>query len=128
MHTIGKSVVLLLRSLFAFKSSACEMVVLTPLAKSTIVLSWLFVGLACASTVTMLIWSYMRRIKFRISDGCVCAAFVVGILLISLTTWAMVDEGGAKHQQDLSQHQLALVAKVRRKTLRLLDLLTLRSL
>jgi hypothetical protein len=86
------------------------------LAKTTIVLSWLFVGLACVSTVIMLVRAYMGRARFRIWDACVCAALIVGILLISLMTWAIVAEGGGRHQRDLSQHQLTLVATVRHKS------------
>lgn len=87
---------------------------LTPLAKTSITVSWIMVALACVSTSAQLIW--LLRINKTIpgvADICVLLAFVIGILLVAQTTWAMVDEGSAKHQWDISQQNIAAVAKVR---------------
>jgi hypothetical protein len=84
----------------------------TSLAKTTIVLSWLSVLLACTSSLAQLVWLRINKRMLSVGDECVCAALVVGILLVAQTTWAIVDEGAGKHQADLSQRNIAAVAKV----------------
>jgi hypothetical protein len=49
---------------------------------------------------------------FHATDGCVCTALLVGVLLVSQTTWAIIDEGGGQHQADISKPNIASVAKV----------------
>ena len=87
---------------------------LTPLARTTIVLSWLFVGLACLAIVAILYWARMNRSGFHSGDGCVCAALIIGILLVSQTTWAILDEKGGRHQRDMMEQEIAAIAKVSR--------------
>ncbi|KAF2029082.1 integral membrane protein [Setomelanomma holmii] len=87
------------------------MTALTPLARVTIVLSWLLVGLAGASTLIQLFWLWFKKIRFSIADGCVCAALLVGLAVVAQTTWAIVDEGSGKHQSDMVKGNIAAVAK-----------------
>jgi hypothetical protein len=85
---------------------------LTSLAKATIIVSWLSVGLACISTIAQLIWLSVSRRKFSVVDSCLCAALVIGIALVSQTTWAMFDEGAGRHQYDIKKGNVAAIAKV----------------
>jgi glucan phosphoethanolaminetransferase (alkaline phosphatase superfamily) len=85
---------------------------LTSLAKTTIIVSWLLVGLAFISTIAQLIWLRVSRRRFSVVDFCLCVALVIGSALVSQTTWAMVDEGAGKHQYDIKKGNVAAVAKV----------------
>jgi hypothetical protein len=74
------------------------------------------VGLACISTIVQILWlSRFKKSRPGVGDVCVWVAFVVGIVLVAQTTWAIVDEGSGKHQFDIAQQNLAAVAKVNRK-------------
>jgi len=88
---------------------------LTPLARTTIIVSWLMVGLACMSTIAQLVWLRTKKLNFSVADGCICVALVIGIALVAQTTWAIVDEGAGKHQTDLAAGNVAAVAKIDRK-------------
>lgn len=71
------------------------------------------VGLACVSTVVQILWlSRFKKSKSGVGDLCVWVAFVVGIVLVAQTTWAIIDEGSGKHQSDIAQQSLAAIAKV----------------
>jgi hypothetical protein len=90
----------------------------TSLAKTTIIISWLMVGVAFLSTTIHVIW--IRRIRKDypgVSDICVWLALFFGIILVVQTTWAVVDEGSGKHQWDISQQNIPAVAKVKSKTI-----------
>jgi hypothetical protein len=87
---------------------------LTPLARISIILSWVLVGLACFSTSIQLVWLFwIKRSRLHVADGCVCAALVVGIVLVAQMTWAIVDEGSGRHQAEVLQEDVAALAKVR---------------
>jgi len=88
------------------------MTILTPLARTTIITSWLFVGVACASFSLQVASIRIRRESVSAADGCFFAAFFVGALVVTQTTWAMIDEGTGKHQADIANHNIAAVAKV----------------
>jgi hypothetical protein len=85
---------------------------LTALAETTIILSWLLVGLACVSTIAQLAWLRMTKNISSAVDGCLCVALIIGIALVAQTTWAMVDEGAGRHQYDIEKRNVAAVAKV----------------
>jgi hypothetical protein len=85
---------------------------LTSLAKNTIIVSWLLVGLACMSTISQLVWLRKTRKKFSLVDGCLCTALFIGISLVAQTTWAIVDEGAGRHQLDMEMGNVAAIAKV----------------
>lgn len=90
---------------------------LTSLANISIILSWLMVGLACISTIVQILWlSRFKKSRPGVGDICVWVAFVVGIVLVAQTTWAIIDEGSGKHQSDIAHQNLAAVAKVNCKT------------
>jgi heme/copper-type cytochrome/quinol oxidase subunit 4 len=85
---------------------------LTPLARVSIIVSWIAVGLACTSTVVHVVWLLrIKKERPRVPDFCVWIALVVGIVLVAQTTWAMVDEGSGRHQWDIEQQTVAAVAK-----------------
>jgi hypothetical protein len=88
---------------------------LTPLARTSIIVSWIAVGLACISTVVHFIALLIRRGQVRVPDFCVWLALIVGIVLVAQTTWAIVDEGSGRHQWDISQQNVAAIAKVSRR-------------
>lgn len=80
----------------------------TLLARNTLILSWFFVAWALAFTVTLL---YQNC---AVPEAFIVAALFVGVLLVSQTTWAIVDEGAGEHQGQLSRKAAAAVAKVHR--------------
>jgi hypothetical protein len=83
------------------------------LAFTTLVLSWLFVGLACLSVAAILTSTIINSHSIRTSEIFLVASLVVGIVLVAQTTWAIVDEGGGKHQRELSNRRISELAKVR---------------
>jgi hypothetical protein len=85
---------------------------LTSLAKATIIVSWLSVGLACISTISQLLWLRASNRKMSLVDGCLCTALMFGIALVAQTTWAMIDEGAGRHQYDMENGNVAAIAKV----------------
>ncbi|KAF2826708.1 hypothetical protein CC86DRAFT_19852, partial [Ophiobolus disseminans] len=84
---------------------------LTPFAKTSIILSWLLVGLAFLSTMAQLLWLTIKRSRFTVVEGCVCAALVVSISLVAQTTWAMTNEGAGRDQSDMEKRNIAAFAK-----------------
>jgi hypothetical protein len=78
----------------------------TPLARNTLVLSWILAIVASLSTAHQV---YVRR---KASEYFIILALIVGILLVSQTTWAIVNEGAGKHQHHLSRSGLPYLAKV----------------
>jgi hypothetical protein len=91
---------------------------LTSLARTTIIVSWLMVGLAFFSTTMHSICLLrIRKNKPSVSDICVWVALFFGIILVAQTTWAIADEGSGKHQWDILQQNVLVVAKVRREAI-----------
>lgn len=82
------------------------------LARNTVIVSWLFVGLAAISIAFIILWCTKYRREYALSDRLVIVTFIVGVLLVCLVTWAICDEGGGQHQSDLSPHKIAALAKV----------------
>jgi len=81
-------------------------------ARSTIIMSWLFVGLASLFITTIPVTQKLRRMRIRFPDACICAALVIGTLLVNHTTWAIVDQGGVERQRNLSDCTITMIAKV----------------
>ncbi|KAF2646367.1 hypothetical protein P280DRAFT_9495 [Massarina eburnea CBS 473.64] len=92
---------------------------LTPLGRTTIVVSWLVTTLAFISLVFCTVvflcagrFGYSTRFSWiSTSDGLNYAAFVVGVVLVSQNTFAILVEGQANHQNDLASRQADKLAK-----------------
>ncbi|KID78792.1 integral membrane protein, partial [Metarhizium brunneum ARSEF 3297] len=79
----------------------------TPLAKCTLGISWALTSLGFASTaLPVLVLG-----EFKTDDGLVAASFLLSAALVSLSTWAIVDEGQGSHETDMSATQLEHMAK-----------------
>lgn len=83
----------------------------TNLAYHTLAWSWTVTGLA-ALAVGFQITSRRITHNFGVDDGLVVIAWVVGLILVAQTTWAILDEGQGEHQQTLSAGQVSRAAKV----------------
>jgi hypothetical protein len=83
------------------------------LAFTTLVLSWLFVGLACLSIAATLVELKIKEARIWWSEGFLFASLVIGIVLVAQTTWGIVDEDGGKHQPEISDGHISKLAKVR---------------
>ena len=83
----------------------------TKLAYHTLVWSWTVTGLAAIAVIFQTVVGYKHRALGH-NDSLNILACLVGIALVILSTWAIVDEGQAEHQQNLSSSQVALAAKV----------------
>lgn len=86
---------------------------LTSLALCTLVVNWTLTLLALVAVAVM----YWHRLvgmskPVRPDDVLVLASFVVGAVLVSLSTWNILDEGQAEHQENVSESQLGRAAKV----------------
>lgn len=87
---------------------------LTPLAKITIILSWLRWDLPVSQPSSKSFGyglSGNRNLGLLISVHGFWVALVIGIFLVAQTTWAILDEGSGRHQSDMSQRNIAAVAK-----------------
>lgn len=52
-----------------------------------------------------------KRKRLGAEDILISMSFVVGVVLVGVQTWAIVDEGQGYHQRDISGSQLAKAAK-----------------
>lgn len=84
----------------------------TSLAICTLVVNWTLTILALFSMFVIHIFKKRRGMEYRVDDALVCAAFVVGLVFVMLSTWAIIDEGQGEHQQNVSESQLTRAAKV----------------
>ncbi|KAK9434884.1 integral membrane protein [Metarhizium brunneum] len=79
----------------------------TPLAKCTLGISWALTSLGFASTALPV----LMLGEFKTDDALVAASFLLSAALVSLSTWAIVDEGQGSHETDMSATQLEHMAK-----------------
>lgn len=84
----------------------------TPLARNTIILGWISVWLAWLGLLLVLFNAFVLTRHVLFEHFLIAAGFIVGVALASQTTWAILDEGIGKHQEDMSSHAIAAVAKV----------------
>lgn len=82
----------------------------TTLAICTLVVNWALTLLAFISIVLQ--HTFRPSPGIHLDDVLICIAFTLGIAIVSLSTWAIVDESQGQHQQDVSESQLARAAKV----------------
>ena len=54
----------------------------------------------------------LKRVPLGIDDYMLLLAFIIALILVTQTTWAIVDEGQDKHLNEISGSRLALVFKV----------------
>lgn len=83
------------------------------LALCTLVVNWSLTLLAFIAVIVV----YCQRLAARSrldepDDILLLVSFVVGIVLVSLSTWGILDEGQANHQANVSGSQLERAAKV----------------
>lgn len=82
------------------------------IARTTLVCSWLFTGLATISMIAQVLSIHHRK-AIDIDDYLLFTAYLVSVLLVAQTTWAVVNEGQGEHEADVSHHsQFGVVAKV----------------
>lgn len=86
---------------------------LTSLALCTLVVNWTLTLLALVA-VAVMYWHRLvgQSMPVRADDALVLASFVVGAVLVSLSTWNILDESEAEHQENVSESQLGRAAKV----------------
>ncbi|KAF2872965.1 hypothetical protein BDV95DRAFT_361907 [Massariosphaeria phaeospora] len=89
----------------------CTMRALPALGCITIILIWIVTFLALTSVVVSVVGSVTGRRKLRFSHWMNIAAFVVGMLLVGQTTWAIIAEGEGAHQLEMSLEQTNLIGR-----------------
>lgn len=85
------------------------------LALCTLIVNWTLTLLAFIAVVVVYCHRLAARglyILVRPDDILLLASFIVGIALVSVSTWAILDEGQAEHQENVSGSQLERAAKV----------------
>jgi len=90
-----------------------DMVTLTPLGHTTVVISWLFTALAFLSLIVSTATLLVLRTGICASEWLNFTAFVTAIVLVSQNTYAIHVEGQSEHQDNLSLSQIDTLAKVR---------------
>lgn len=85
----------------------------TSLALCTLVVNWSLTFLAFLA-VLAICWfrPTFTALTKKPDDTLVLLAFLISTVLVSLTTWAIVDEGQGKHQEDVPASRLETAAKV----------------
>ncbi|MCJ1295696.1 hypothetical protein MMC34_007260 [Xylographa carneopallida] len=76
----------------------------------TIICGWVLSGLATIA-VSLMIWA--RRlclVRLGADDYILITAYIMTIVLVAQTTWAIIDEGQGQHVADVPRTQLALIA------------------
>lgn len=84
----------------------------TTLAICTLVVNWTLSLLAFISVVSTRAFRPAQGNFLPIEEALIYMALVLGVILVSLSTWAIVDEGEGQHQQDILGSQLERAAKV----------------
>lgn len=70
------------------------------IARTTLICSWRFVALATISIIIQGPSIHQRRAHVGIDDWLLSTAYLVSVLLVSQTTWAVVDEGQGMHEAE----------------------------
>ncbi|KAG8164457.1 hypothetical protein KVR01_006375 [Diaporthe batatas] len=86
----------------------------TSLALCTLVVNWTLTLIASIAVVVV----YCHRlpagglfVSVRPDDILLLISFIIGLVLVSLSTWGILDEGQAEHQQNVSDSHLERAAK-----------------
>jgi hypothetical protein len=83
------------------------------IARTTLICSWLFAAFSTISIIIQALSIHQRRAHTGIDDYLLFTAYLLSVLLVAQTTWAVVDEGQGLHEADLSHHShFGIVAKV----------------
>ncbi|KAI0117884.1 hypothetical protein GGR51DRAFT_270179 [Nemania sp. FL0031] len=75
----------------------------------TIILGWILTTLALVSVI-LYIWS-RGHLKVSVDDILLYLSFLISLVLMSVTTWAVVVQGQGQHESSESRSQFELVAK-----------------
>lgn len=108
---------LLLSPLLYIHTSLQEkMRVFTSLALCTLIVNWTLTLLAFFAVIVVY-WHRHRlasrgQLRVRTDDILLTVSFSVGVVLVSLSTWGILDEGQAEHQYNVSDSHLERAAKV----------------
>ncbi|KAI9706746.1 MAG: hypothetical protein M1820_004716 [Bogoriella megaspora] len=86
--------------------------VLTHNAIKTLVLSWTFAFLATIFTIGLICSRHLGRLPVtRFDDLLFFAAYICSLALVSVTTWAISQEGQGEHIDNVTQSEAAWIAK-----------------
>ena len=82
------------------------------IALITIICSWVFSAVAILA-VGALVWSRRATgVGLKTDDYTLFVAFVITLVMVVQTTWAIIDESQDKHAVDMSKTQLTLAFRV----------------
>lgn len=95
-------------------SLLAAMASLSHLGLTTIVVTWILTCLAFISTIANAYRLVFIAKKLAIDDYLNFLAFLIGLLLVVQTTWAVVAEGEGNRQSDLTDHHVTLIVKASR--------------
>ncbi|KAF2794523.1 hypothetical protein K505DRAFT_241944 [Melanomma pulvis-pyrius CBS 109.77] len=84
---------------------------LSHLGLITVIITWILTCLAFISILSSVYLLVVITKKFAIHDYLNLLAFLIGLLLVVQTTWAVVAEGEGNSQFNLTNHQVSLIAK-----------------
>lgn len=85
----------------------------TSLAICTLVVNWTLTLLAFISVISIFSHRLLgRSTRVGADDILILVSFLVGTILVSLSTWTILEEGQGEHQQKVSASQLERAAKV----------------
>jgi hypothetical protein len=82
------------------------------LGHSTIIVSWVATSLAFASLGVTTGSNVLSGRSFALADWLIYIAFLIGVLLVAQNTWAIINEGQASHQNDLTNSRTDVLARV----------------
>lgn len=84
----------------------------TSLAICTLAVNWTLTFLALLTSLASFWFKCFGLRRLRADDFLVLIAFVISTILVSISTWAIVDEGQGTHQKNISASRLETAAKV----------------
>ena len=103
---------LLFPSKYNHSKTGHNMPSLSHFGRINLAITWTVTSLGFFSISICLVRSIFILRKFHLSDGSNTLAFVVGIVLVSQSTWATVLEDGKDHQMEFSDDKIQILAKV----------------
>lgn len=88
------------------------MTVNNPLPRQTLIIDWVFTGLGLHGLIVLIKGRLIKKVQLGWDDYIPIFVWVIGVMLVCQTTWAIRREEQAEHQVDVSRSKLEKAAMV----------------
>ena len=82
------------------------------IARATLTCGWAFTGLATISVTVMFLSHRRSQLSFGWDHAFVLCAYIISLVSVAQTSWAVIDEGQGKHFPDMDRPTSERIARV----------------